>query len=101
MASGAKKKKKPHTHTHAHTHKIKLKKNIYSNMSSLSASILSCPVNKIIVYIQFVWGFTLYPQYLSYLTAIVHKSVFPGLFLTKAYPVHYPDTGRPVIVLFP
>ena len=31
----------------------------------------------------FVWGFTPYQQYFSYLTATVHKSMFPGLFLTS------------------
>ena len=48
-------------------------------------------------------GFTLYQQYFSYLMATVHKSMFPGLFLTSTEPVHYPDTGRPVtvVVLFP
>ena len=31
----------------------------------------------------------------SYLTATVHKSMFPGLFLTSTWtlPVHYPDIG--------
>ena len=28
----------------------------------------------------FVWGFTPYQQYFSYLTATVHQSMFPGLF---------------------
>ena len=40
----------------------------------------------------YVLGFMLYQQYFSYLTARVHKSMFPGLFLTSAEPVHYPDT---------
>ena len=40
---------------------------------------------------------TSYQQYFDYLTATVHKSMFPGLF----YPVHYPDIGDPVVVLFP
>ena len=31
----------------------------------------------------FVWGFTLYQQYFSYLMATVHKSMFPGLCLTS------------------
>ena len=48
-----------------------------------------------------VWGFTTYQQYFSYLTARVHKSMFPGLFLASTYSVHYPDTGGPVVVLFP
>ena len=46
-------------------------------------------------------GFMLYQQYFSYLTSTVHKSMFPGLFLTSTEPVHYPDTCRPVLVLFP
>ena len=54
----------------------------------------------ILVYL-FVWGFTSYQQYFSYLTATAHKLMFPGLFLTSTSPVHYPDTGGPVIVLFP
>ena len=33
----------------------------------------------------FVWGFTPYEQYFSYLMATVHKSMFPGLFLTSTY----------------
>ena len=32
----------------------------------------------------FVWGFTPYQRYFSYLTATVHESMFPGLFLTSA-----------------
>ena len=31
----------------------------------------------------FVWGFTLDQQYFIYLMATVHKSMFPGLFLTN------------------
>ena len=38
------------------------------------------------------WGFMLYQVYFSFLTATVHKSMFPGLFLTSTLPVHYPDT---------
>ena len=49
----------------------------------------------------FVWGFTLYQQYFSYLMATLHRSMFPGPFLTSTVPVYYPDTGGPVIVLFP
>ena len=30
-----------------------------------------------------VWGFTLYQQYFSYLTATVHKSMFLDYFLTS------------------
>ena len=48
-----------------------------------------------------VWGSTPYQQYFSYLKATVHKSIFPGLFLTGTEPVHYPDTGGPVVILFP
>ena len=36
----------------------------------------------------FVWGFTLYHQYFGYLTATVHKSMFPW-------------SSKPVVVLFP
>ena len=49
----------------------------------------------------FGWGFTPYQRYFSYLTTTVHKSMFPALFLTGTKPVHYPDTGGPVVVLFP
>ena len=31
----------------------------------------------------FVWGFMPYQQHFSYLAATVHKSMFPGLFLTN------------------
>ena len=31
----------------------------------------------------FVWGFMPYQQYFSYLTATIHKAMFPGLFLTS------------------
>ena len=31
----------------------------------------------------FIWGFQLYQQYFSYLKGTVHKSMFPGLFLTS------------------
>ena len=31
----------------------------------------------------FVWGITPYQQYLSFLRATVHKSMFPGLSLTN------------------
>ena len=49
----------------------------------------------------FVWGFKPYQQYFSHLMATVHKSMFPGPSLTTTKPVHYPDTGGPVVVLFP
>ena len=32
---------------------------------------------------SFAWDFTLYQQYFTYLTATVHKSVFPGLILAS------------------
>ena len=48
----------------------------------------------------FVWAFTPYQQYFNYSTATVHNSLFPGLLLTSTLPVHYPDTGGPVVVLF-
>ena len=54
-----------------------------------------------IIEVMFVWGFTPYQQYYIYLTATVHKSIFPGLLPTSTLPVHYPDTGGPVLVLFP
>ena len=41
-----------------------------------------------------LFGFTLYQQYFSYLTATVYKSMFPGLFLTSTSPVHYSDPAR-------
>ena len=41
----------------------------------------------------FVWAFTPYQRYFSYLTATVHKPMFPGLYLTSPKQVHYPDTG--------
>ena len=49
---------------------------------------------------SFVWGFTPYHQYFGYSTVTVHKSLFLGLFLTSTLPVHCPDTGGPVVVLF-
>ena len=45
----------------------------------------------------FVWGFTQYQQYLSYLTATVHKSMFPGQFFNQDLT----SPGRPVVVLLP
>ena len=44
-----------------------------------------------------VWGLTQYQQYLRYLMATVHKSMFPGLFLTSTQP----ETDGPVVLLFP
>ena len=32
---------------------------------------------------SFVWRFTPYQQYFSYLTGTIHKSMFPGLFITS------------------
>ena len=32
------------------------------------------------IYCLFVWGFTPYQRYFIYLTATVHKAMFPGLF---------------------
>ena len=40
-----------------------------------------------ICFCLFVWGFTPYQQYFSYLTAKVHKSMFPGLFCLGFYAV--------------
>ena len=45
--------------------------------------------------------FTQIQRYFSYLMATVLKSMFPKPFLTSSQPVHYPDTGGPVVVLFP
>ena len=49
--------------------------------------------------VWFVWGFSPYQQYFSYLTATVHKSMFPRLFLISSQPVHYPDTSGPISII--
>ena len=67
----------------------------------LSANEFNLDQSKILFVCLFVWDFMPYQQYFSYLTTTVHKSMFPGLFLTSTYPGHYPDNGGPVIVLFP
>ena len=48
----------------------------------------------------FVSEFTPCQQFFSFLTMTVHKSLFPGLFLTRTKLLHYPETDGPVVVLF-
>ena len=78
---------------------IKCKQRTPNNLLNCNFIMLSPGANRCV----FVWGFILYQQYrcFSYLTATVHKSVFPGLFLNSTSPAHYPDTEVPVVVLFP
>ena len=61
------------------------------NMFSISHNAFN-PFNYI-----FWEGFMPYQQYFSYLMVTVHKSMFPGLFLTSTQPVYYLDTSGPVV----
>ena len=47
------------------------------NMDKMNYSTMNCLTRPICL---FVWGFTPYQPYFSYLTAKPDKSIFPGLF---------------------
>ena len=47
------------------------------------------PIERTFENIVFVWVFMPYQQYFSYLTATVHKSMFPGLFLTLSQTTYF------------
>ena len=49
----------------------------------------------------YILSFTPYQQNFSSLMVTVHKSMFPGQFLTSTKQVDYPDTGEPVVVPLP